>query len=119
MHLRTLISIDGSYGKEARERIFQAYEMAREAHQGQFRESGEEFIIHPIAVAEKLMELRMDSPSVIAGVLHDVIEDTDRSYEDIQERFGTEIADLVEGVTKLKKRRDVPREDRRRKTLRS
>lgn len=110
MHLRTLISIDGSYGKEARERIFQAYEMAREAHQGQFRESGEEFIIHPIAVAEKLMELRMDSPSVIAGVLHDVIEDTDRSYEDIQERFGTEIADLVEGVTKLKKRRDVPRE---------
>ena len=110
MHLRTLISIDGSYGKEARERIFQAYEMAREAHQGQFRESGEEFIIHPIAVAEKLMELRMDSPSVIAGVLHDVIEDTERNYEDIREWFGTEIADLVEGVTKLKKRRDVPRE---------
>lgn len=117
MHLRTLISIDGNYGKEAQERIFQAYETARKAHRGQFRESGEEFIIHPVAVAEKLMELRMDSPSVIAGVLHDVVEDTALEYGDIQKMFGTEIADLVEGVTKLKKRRDVSREAQKAENL--
>ncbi len=83
--------------------IVKAYNFAQSAHAGQVRNSGESFFIHPFNVAMILADLNMDTATIIAGLLHDVIEDTDISHETIAEEFGIEIADLVEGVTKLKK----------------
>ena len=83
--------------------IKKAYHFAQEAHKEQKRESGEPYIIHPIAVAEILAELGMDTNTIVAGLLHDVIEDTDFSYDETVEMFNAEIANLVEGVTKLTK----------------
>lgn len=81
--------------------IERAWKMAEAAHSGQIRESGEAFISHPLAVAEILTELEQDLETVAAGILHDVVEDTEISLEDIQKSFGPEIALLVDGVTKL------------------
>lgn len=81
--------------------IERAYEFARKAHQGQYRESGEEYIEHPLAVAAILAGLELDSASVAAALLHDVVEDTPARLEDIEKEFGSEIALLVDGVTKL------------------
>ncbi|OOM75800.1 GTP pyrophosphokinase [Clostridium puniceum] len=83
--------------------IKKAYHFAENAHKEQKRESGEPYIIHPIAVAEILAELGMDTNTIVAGLLHDVIEDTDISYDETVELFNAEIANLVEGVTKLTK----------------
>lgn len=82
--------------------VVKAYNFAKDAHEGQLRNSGEAFFIHPVNVAIILAELNMDTTTIIAGLLHDVIEDTDNSYEKIAEEFGEEIAALVDGVTKLK-----------------
>ena len=84
------------------EKIIKAYNFAESAHKGQFRNSGEEFFIHPYNAAIILAELNMDDTTIIAGLLHDVIEDTSITYEDIVEEFSEEVANLVEGVTKLK-----------------
>lgn len=92
-------------------RVQQAYLMAHEAHSTQVRKSGEPYIIHPISVACILAELRADRESVIAGILHDVIEDTDISYEDIAQNFGPEVAALVDGVTKLDNIEDSIKKD--------
>lgn len=81
--------------------IEKAYTLARSAHQEQLRKSGEPYIIHPLEVAKILAELELDKESIIAGILHDVIEDTAYSYEDISKMFSEEVALLVEGVTKL------------------
>lgn len=83
--------------------VNKAYKYAKEAHKGQMRKSGEEYIVHPIQVAGILVEIKMDPVTVATGFLHDVIEDTDRSYEDIEREFSKEVADLVEGVSKLGK----------------
>jgi guanosine-3',5'-bis(diphosphate) 3'-pyrophosphohydrolase len=83
------------------ERIMQAYEFGAEAHQGQTRMSGEPFINHPVAVARELADMHMDADTISAAILHDVVEDTDVTCDDIEERFGTEIATLVDGVSKL------------------
>lgn len=83
--------------------IRSAYELARVNHQGQKRNSGEDYIIHPLHVAMILADMNMDSATIIAGLLHDTIEDTSVTYEDIEKKFGKEIAELVDGVTKLKK----------------
>ena len=85
------------------ETIKKAYNLAKEAHKNQSRESGEPYIIHPIDVACILAELGMDTSTIAAGLLHDVIEDTDYTYEDLAKEFSKEIANLVEGVTKLGK----------------
>ena len=81
--------------------IIKAYEIARKLHDGQFRKSGEPYIIHPVAVAKILAQFGMDNETVIAGLLHDVVEDTRYTREQLAEDFDDKIADLVEGVTKL------------------
>ncbi|MBN2689943.1 MAG: RelA/SpoT family protein [Gammaproteobacteria bacterium] len=85
------------------EKIKQAFNIANEAHEGQKRSSGENYIIHPIAVAVILSEMRMDADSIIAGLLHDTIEDTKINKDKVTQLFGKTIAELVDGVTKLTK----------------
>lgn len=85
------------------EALRQAYLVARDAHEGQTRSSGEPYIIHPIAVARILAEMRLDHETLMAALLHDVIEDTEVTKEDLQQRFGDTVADLVDGVSKLDK----------------
>ena len=83
------------------ERIKAAFTMARQAHKGQMRSSGDPYISHPIEVAIILVGLGMDSDTIIGGILHDVVEDTSITLEDIRKQFGGDVADLVDGVTKL------------------
>ncbi len=81
--------------------IYRAYLFSAEAHEGQKRESGEAYIFHPLTVARILAELRMDPPTIIAAILHDVIEDTPTAKEQLAKSFGEEVAELVDGVSKL------------------
>jgi guanosine-3',5'-bis(diphosphate) 3'-pyrophosphohydrolase len=83
-------------------RIRFAYYLAEQAHAGQVRESGEPYVTHPLAVARILVELRMDDDSVVAALLHDVLEDTSVTSEQIRKLFGDDVLSIVEGVTKLK-----------------
>jgi guanosine-3',5'-bis(diphosphate) 3'-pyrophosphohydrolase len=83
--------------------VLRAFETGAYAHQGQTRKSGEPYILHPVAVARILANMRMDYGSVAAAILHDTIEDTALTRQEIESRFGEEIADLVDGVTKLDK----------------
>lgn len=82
-------------------RIEAAYELAKKAHEGQVRSSGDQYISHPIAVAVILVGLGMDSDTIIGALLHDVVEDTSVTLEDIEKQFGADVAELVDGVTKL------------------
>jgi guanosine-3',5'-bis(diphosphate) 3'-pyrophosphohydrolase len=84
-------------------RIKEAYEFAEQAHSGQVRKSGEPYILHPLAVADILVNMQMDSTSIIAALLHDVVEDTTVSLETVNEKFGKTCAMLVDGLTKLEK----------------
>ena len=83
--------------------VLRAYNVGESAHRGQIRKTGEPYILHPVAVAQILANLRMDHVSIAAAILHDTIEDTALGWDDIETDFGPEIADLVEGVTKLDK----------------
>lgn len=83
--------------------IEKAHNISLEAHQGQQRVSGDPFIVHPMEVAIILADLELDSTAIVAGMLHDTIEDTTFTYEEIKEEFGEEVASLVDGVTKLGK----------------
>ena len=95
--------IKNNYSDPQRELILSAFAFAKEAHDGQLRLSGEPYFVHPCHVANILIDLGMDASSVAAGFLHDVIEDTSFTREDVVARFGEEVANLVEGVTKLNK----------------
>ena len=101
-----------------REKILAAYEVAREAHKGQCRVSGEPYISHPIAVSIILVDLGMDSECVEAALLHDVVEDTDVTAEQVQKQFGADVALLVEGVTKLGKISFTSREEQQAENVR-
>ncbi len=83
------------------DRIRDAYEFGAEAHEGQKRLSGEPYIAHPVAVAHILADLHLDAPTIVAAILHDVIEDTSTAKDEIAERFGADVAELVDGVSKL------------------
>jgi len=80
-----------------------AYEFSADAHAGQFRKSGEAYICHPVSVAITLAEMRMDASGIMAAILHDVIEDTPISKKELANQFSEEVAELVDGVTKLTK----------------
>ena len=81
--------------------LTKAYNFALKAHKHQRRDAGEPYIIHPVAVADILTELKLDSATITTGLLHDTIEDTRVTYDSVKKEFGKEVADLVEGVTKI------------------
>jgi GTP pyrophosphokinase len=97
-----LLAEVASYNPDAdRDLLERAYRFASEAHEHQQRRSGEDFILHPLGVALILAELRSDDATLAAGILHDVVEDTDTTIEQVRDEFGDDVARLVEGVTKL------------------
>lgn len=95
-----------------------AYVFAGQAHKGQIRRSGEPYLSHPLEVTDYLADMRLDKTTLVAALLHDVLEDTDTTAAAIRENFGREIADLVEGVTKISRVQEVSPEVRRAETLR-
>ncbi|MCR8845991.1 bifunctional (p)ppGpp synthetase/guanosine-3',5'-bis(diphosphate) 3'-pyrophosphohydrolase [Paenibacillus sp. SC116] len=104
MGIDHLINKASAYMKEPDlKRIREAYEFADRAHYGQVRKSGEPYILHPIAVAEIVVGMQMDPTSVVAALLHDVVEDTSVSLDEIREQFGETCAMLVDGLTKLER----------------
>ena len=99
-------------GDDECDQIMKAFTLADKAHEGQFRASGEPYIMHPLAVAEILAHLQIDHITLIAALLHDVVEDTEYIKEDIEKLFGAEVAFLVDGVTKLNQFQYETKEDR-------
>ena len=92
--------------------VLKAFELADKAHEGQLRASGEPYIMHPLAVADILAHLQIDHITLMAALMHDVVEDTSYSKEDLEEMFGSEVAFLVDGVTKLNQFQYETKEDR-------
>ena len=93
-----------SYNSYVDENIIKsAYKYASEAHKSQKRHSGDPYISHPLAVANILAELKLDGPTITTALLHDTIEDTEVTFKEVKKMFGDEIAELVDGVTKISK----------------
>ncbi|HVF01448.1 MAG TPA: bifunctional (p)ppGpp synthetase/guanosine-3',5'-bis(diphosphate) 3'-pyrophosphohydrolase [Rubrobacteraceae bacterium] len=108
-----------AYNPEADEELIaEAYGMAHAAHKGQVRKSGEPFVYHPLATAAVLADLHLDSTTIAAALLHDVLEDTNVRKEELTARFGEEVADIVDGVTKLKRLPSGNLEDTQAESLR-
>jgi GTP diphosphokinase / guanosine-3',5'-bis(diphosphate) 3'-diphosphatase len=102
--ITSLLRKVAAYNPEADEELIaQAYGTAHAAHRGQARKSGEPFVYHPLATADILADLRLDSTTIAAALLHDVLEDTSLTKEELETRFGKEVTDIVDGVTKLKR----------------
>ncbi|MCI0734128.1 MAG: HD domain-containing protein, partial [Methylococcaceae bacterium] len=100
--VRQLSAVLNTYlDRDQIDKVIEAYHLGAMAHANQYRLSGEAYICHPLSVALILAELRMDANAIMAGILHDVIEDTEVTKEMIFERFGESVADLVDGVSKL------------------
>ena len=99
-------------------RLFAAFQYADDAHNGQLRKDGSPFVTHPLAVAEIVAELELDTDSIIAAMLHDCIEDTGATHEEIAKLFGHDVADLVEGVTKLTRVTYTSKEEEQMENLR-
>jgi RelA/SpoT family (p)ppGpp synthetase len=98
---RLLEKLDTYLSEEQTRLVFEAYEFGADAHEGQKRKSGEPYITHPVAVAQDLADMHLDAEAIIAAILHDVVEDTSASLEDITEKFGNDVAMIVDGVSKL------------------
>ena len=115
----SVVSIFGRfYPDAATDRFRAAYELATAAHDGQFRQTGEQYISHPLIVAEILAEYGMDEATLLAAILHDVVEDSDFTLEEIEEQFGEEVALLIDGVTKLDRIKFSTREEQQAATIR-
>ncbi|MEM6577943.1 MAG: bifunctional (p)ppGpp synthetase/guanosine-3',5'-bis(diphosphate) 3'-pyrophosphohydrolase [Pseudomonadota bacterium] len=98
----TLIELVRAYNPRTNDVLLRdAFYFGQKMHEGQFRHSGEPYFTHPVAVAAILSEQRLDDATIVTALLHDTIEDTRASYDELRDRFGAEIADLVDGVTKL------------------
>ncbi|HOV13049.1 MAG TPA: bifunctional (p)ppGpp synthetase/guanosine-3',5'-bis(diphosphate) 3'-pyrophosphohydrolase [Spirochaetota bacterium] len=106
------------YNKGDKELIHKAYHFAILHHNGQNRVSGEEFVIHPISVAIILAEMNTDKDMIISGLLHDVVEDTDVTIEEVKTNFGEGVANLVDGVTKISKLKSKNKRERNAETIR-
>ena len=114
-----LKSLRKETSKENRQKIKEAFEFANEAHKGVKRRSGEPYILHPLAVAKiAVKEIGLGTTSVISALLHDVVEDTDYTVEDIANLFGPKVASIVDGLTKISgvmgsdtSRREFPKDD--------
>jgi len=96
-----LDKVSATNNKANLELIQRAYVYAATAHAGQTRLSGEPYLSHPLAVADTLARMGFDEPTIAAGLLHDTVEDTKASIEEIDENFGEEVADIVDGITKI------------------
>lgn len=121
--IETIIQGYRSYSNDvdAVEKIQQAYQIAWNAHAGQFRRSGEPFIVHPLSVAQILVDLKMDSSCICAALLHDTIEDTDVTFDSIEGILGREIAGMVDALTSIKTSalaKKIPKEQERADTMR-
>ena len=113
--LQTIADYNPKYDLEL---IGRAYDKAKEMHEGQLRKSGEPYLIHPLAVAEILADLGMDEDTIVAGLMHDVVEDTPYTSEELREEFGEEVELLVDGVTKLGSLKFESKEQRQAENLR-
>lgn len=113
--LNSILEINPKYDTDI---IGRAYDIAEEMHRGQLRKSGEPYLIHPLAVAEILADLGMDEETIVAGLLHDVVEDTPYTREELVEDFGDEVELLVDGVTKLGSLKFESKEARQAENLR-
>ncbi len=111
-------SVEANTQIKSMDRIREAYEFARDSHGAQLRKDGSPYITHPLAAAVIVAEMGLDEDSVIAAILHDVIEDTDVTHEDVAKRFGESVAEIVEGVTKLTKMRYTSKEEEQMENLR-
>ncbi len=117
--ITSLLKKVAAYNPEADEELIaEAYGLAHAAHKGQVRKSGEPFVYHPLATADVLADLHLDSTTIAAALLHDVLEDTNVRKEEIVARFGEEVAEIVDGVTKLKRLPSGNLEDAQAESLR-
>src|SRR5262245_10784631 len=98
-----LTKVEGYHPQGDLDLIRKAYVFAARAHEGQLRRSGDPYVVHPLSVASIITDLRLDIPSVCAGLLHDCVEDTTATVDELSQTFGSEVAFLVDGVTKLGK----------------
>lgn len=113
-----LDKVSASYSEKEVNQLKKAYVFAARAHKGQTRRSGEPYLSHPLEVASMLADMKLDSTTLLAGLLHDVLEDTDITAVDLRENFGQEVADLVEGVTKMSRVQESSPEVRQAETIR-
>ena len=104
--------------KDDPEIIRKAYEFSLKHHQGQTRASGEPYLVHPLEVAVVLADMKLDSTAIAAGLLHDAIEDTEVTHEDVRREFGDQVVHIVEGVTKIDKIDFASREERQAENVR-
>lgn len=103
MEVKDLLKKFNEYSQEGSKEILTAYRYAEKLHEGQFRQSGEPYIMHPLNVAYILAEMHADKDTICAGLLHDTLEDTNTTKEDIAHYFNQDVANLVDGVTKISK----------------
>lgn len=118
MYKKLLADVLELHPNADQDRIHEAYECAVKAHEGQKRKDGSEYVTHCIAAAQICVEMGLDEESVISALLHDTIEDTELTHEDISKRFGETVADIVEGVTKLTRVQYITKEDEQMENMR-